>query len=193
MFEMNWNDQKMTKNNPNTTQKWPKPAASLPSSPWEAGSLRLVSLPGLEGLAAPATTPPRRHLHQHPRRGLLILTKWQMAMGHGTVVPKCEQNRWDLWMWITTQIWHHFDPWPYIKFRNIWNKSVNLWSKMIKHDQNLWKNKYRTPFFGWDWVNHPHQQIRVGRSILIASDENSSSMEWLLKDKDMYTYYYGKL
>ena len=31
-----------------------------------------------------------------------------MAMGHGTVVPICEhQNRWDLWMWITTQIWYY--------------------------------------------------------------------------------------
>lgn len=70
IFYMKWHEK---------TNKWPDPAASLPSSPWAAGSLRslrLVSLPGLEALAAPATTPPRRCHHQLPRRGLLDLTKW---------------------------------------------------------------------------------------------------------------------
>ena len=38
--------------------------------------------------------------------------------GHGSKpwYPSEHQNRWDLWMWITTQIWYHrtigFDPWP---------------------------------------------------------------------------------
>jgi len=49
----------------------------------------LVSLPGLEGLAAPATTPPRRCHHQLPQRGLLDLTKWlNNGRKMGTIVDE---------------------------------------------------------------------------------------------------------
>ena len=33
---------------------------------------------------------------------------WIYGYGSKPLVPKCEhQNSWDLWMWITTQIWYH--------------------------------------------------------------------------------------